>query len=232
MVELYDLRAGYGGIEVLHGVSLSVPRASVLALIGPNGAGKTTLLNVVAGVLAPTSGCVHIGGLHINDVTPETLAKAGVCSVPEGRGVFPNLTVNENLRVFSHAAQVPFREVQERAFARFGILGDRRHQVAGTLSGGERQMLSLCRAFVTDPAVLLVDEISMGLAPLVVQQLYDVIGQLATEGMSVLLVEQFARMALRVADHAAIMRLGRIEAAGRPDDVAEAVAEMYLGAAS
>ena len=231
-LELYDVRAGYGRVEILHGISLALPRGSVLALMGPNGAGKTTLLNVVAGVVPPTSGCVHVAGLHINDVAPEVLAKAGVCSVPEGRGAFPNLTVNENLRVFSHAATMPFRDIQERAFARFPILGKRSDQLAGTLSGGERQMLSICRALVTDPAVLLVDEISMGLAPLIVRQLYGIIGQLAASGMSVLLVEQFAKMALEVADYAAVMRLGRIEAAGRPADIAAALSDVYLGGGS
>ncbi len=231
-LELIDLRAGYGKVEVLHGVSLTVPRGSVLALMGPNGAGKTTLLNVCAGLIRPTSGCVHVAGLHVNDVAPEIMARAGVCGIPEGWGVFPNLTVNENLRVFTHATTVPYPAVQERSFSRFPILGTRRNQLAGTLSGGERQMLAMCRSFATDPALLLVDEISMGLAPLIVQQLYDVIGQLADEGLSVLLVEQFATTALKVADYAAIMRLGRIEAVGQPADVADALSDAYLGSGS
>jgi len=127
---------------------------------------------------------------------------------------------------------VPYDELRERAFSRFPAIADRRSQLAGTLSGGERQMLSMCRAFTVDPAILLVDEISMGLAPLVVGSLYDVIGELAADGVSVLVVEQFATMALRVADYAAIMRLGRVETAGRPDEVAAALADAYLGAAS
>jgi branched-chain amino acid transport system ATP-binding protein len=229
---LFDVVAGYGRVEVLHGVSLTVPRGAVVALVGPNGAGKTTLLNVVAGFVTPTAGCVHLGGLHVNRVAPEVRAKAGVCGIPEGWGTFPNLTVNENLRVFTHAGEVAYRVLQDRAFARFPILGKRRTQLAGTLSGGERQMLSMCRAFVTDPAILLVDEISMGLAPLIVHELYGVIRQLAAEGMSVLVVEQFATMALEVADYAAIMRLGRIEAAGKPGEIAGAVAEAYLGGGS
>jgi branched-chain amino acid transport system ATP-binding protein len=230
-LELFGVHAGYGRVEVLHGVDLVMPRGSVLALLGPNGAGKTTLLNTVAGLIHPTAGCVHIAGIHVNDVLPEVLAKAGVCSIPEGRGTFPNLTVNENLRVFSHAGSYSYHEVQERAFARFPRLAGRRDQLGGTLSGGERQMLAMCRAFATDPAVLLIDEISMGLAPLIVRELYDVARQLAREGISILIVEQFATMAMQVADYAAIMRLGRIEAFGEPTDVADSLSQAYLGAA-
>ena len=228
-LELYHLRAGYGRVEVLHGVDLALPRGGVLALMGPNGAGKTTLLNVAAGFIRPTAGCVHMAGLHVNDVAPEVRAEAGVCSIPEGRGTFPNLTVNENLRVYTHAGNQPYRQVQERAFSRFPRLGERRNQLAGTLSGGERQMLAMCRGFATDPAILLLDEISMGLAPLIVRALYDVVAQLAEEGVSILVVEQFAATALAVADQAAVMRLGRIEAFGPPDEIAESLTQAYLG---
>jgi branched-chain amino acid transport system ATP-binding protein len=228
-LELRAVRAGYGRVEVLHGIDLVLPRGSVLAIMGPNGAGKTTTLQVIAGLLKPASGCVHVAGFHVNDVAAEVRARAGVCSIPEARGVFPNLTVNENLRVFTHAGDQPYHVVQERAFARFPLLGERRAQLAGTLSGGERQMLSMCRAFTSDPAVLLIDEISMGLAPLIVEELYRVIAQLAAEGIAVLIVEQFASMALKVADRAAIMRLGRIRAAGTPADIAEALSDEYLG---
>ena len=228
-LELHDVRAGYGNVEVLHAVDLQVPRGSVVALMGPNGAGKTTLLNVVAGFVRPTGGCVHVAGVHVNDIAPEVLAQAGVCSVPEGRGTFPNLSVDENLRVFTHAGNQPFREVQQRAFDAFHPLAQRRAQLAGLLSGGERQMLAMCRAFATDPAVLLIDEISMGLAPLVVRQLYEAVARLAGGGMSILIVEQFASMALRVADYAAVMRLGRIEAAGTPAQISDSLSEVYLG---
>ena len=228
-LELRGVHAGYGRVEVLHGIDLVLSRGSVLAVMGPNGAGKTTTLQVIAGLLKPTSGCVHVAGFHVNDVTPEVRARAGVCSIPEARGVFPNLTVNENLRVFTHAGDQPYHVVQERAYSRFPLLGQRRAQLAGTLSGGERQMLSMCRAFTTDPAVLLIDEISMGLAPLIVEELYRVIAQLAAEGIAVLIVEQFASMALKVADYAAIMRLGRISAVGTPADIADALSDAYLG---
>jgi branched-chain amino acid transport system ATP-binding protein len=231
-LDLHNIHAGYGRVEVLHGVDLVVPRGAVVALMGPNGAGKTTLLNVVSGFVSPTAGCVHVAGLHINGVAPEARAKAGLCSIPEGRGVFPNLTVNENLRVFTHSGNLPYGLVQEKAFSRFKRLGERRDQLAGTLSGGERQMLAMCRAFVTEPAILLVDEISMGLAPLIVRELYDFLGQLAAEGIAILVVEQFVSAIMKVADYAAVMRLGRIEALGEPGDVVETLAEAYLGSAS
>jgi branched-chain amino acid transport system ATP-binding protein len=230
-LELIGIRAGYGRLEVIHDVDVTVARGSVFALLGPNGAGKTTLLNVASGFVRPTAGCVHVAGVHVNGLAPEVLAQAGVASiVSEGRGVFPNLTVNENLRVFTHAANQPYDLVRERAFQRFPILGRRDTQLAGTLSGGERQMLTMCRALATEPALLLIDEISMGLAPLIVRGLYEVVGQLAEEGISILVVEQFAPLALSVADAAAVMRLGRIVARGAPDEIAGSLSDAYLGA--
>jgi branched-chain amino acid transport system ATP-binding protein len=228
-LEILGLRAGYGRVEVLHGVDLIVPRGSVTALMGPNGAGKTTLLNVAAGFVHPTAGCVHVSGLHVNGVAPEVFARAGVCSIPEGRGTFPNLTIRENLRVFTHAANGSLDRVEELAYAAFPRLAERRSQLAGTLSGGERQMLSMCRAFVSEPALLLLDEISMGLAPIIVSALYEKVAQLAADGIAILLVEQFATADMKVADYAAIMRQGRIERVGEPADVADALTEAYLG---
>ena len=228
-VELIDMRAAYGRIEVLRGVDLVVPAGSLFALLGPNGAGKTTTLKVIDGRHAPTSGCVHIGGSHLNGAGAEKLARAGVCSIPEGRGIFPNLTVEENLKVATYSRlNLTLQEVEDRTFTRFPILRERRKQMAGTLSGGQQQMLAMARAVVSDPALLLVDELSMGLAPLVVSELYDVLGQLAADGMTVLLVEQFARTALAIADYAAVMVHGRIQAVGQPADL-EDVAGAYLG---
>lgn len=230
-VELVDLHAGYGRIEVLRGIDLVVPAGSLFALLGPNGAGKTTTLKVIDGRHPPTRGCVHIGGHHINGTHADDLARAGVCSVPEGRGIFPNLTVEENLRMMRYAGvSLTVGEVAERAFSQFPILADRRKQVAGTLSGGQQQMLAMARAVVTDPALLIVDELSMGLAPLVVDELYEVLGCLAADGMTVLLVEQFARTALAFADYAAVLVHGRIQAFGEPADLDDVVGA-YLGAA-
>jgi branched-chain amino acid transport system ATP-binding protein len=231
-LELKDIRAGYGRIEVLHGVSLVVPAGSVYALLGPNGAGKSTTMAVASGKIRPTAGCVHVAGSHVNTVAPEALSRAGVCRIPEGRGVFPNLTVAENLRMWTYASDLSTKEVQDRTFARFPRLGERRSQLAGTMSGGEQQMLAMSRALVTEPGVLLLDEISMGLAPKIVSELYEVVAQLAADGISILLVEQFARTALAVADYAAVMTGGRIALVGQPADVADFVNEAYLGGAA
>jgi branched-chain amino acid transport system ATP-binding protein len=229
-VELIDLRAGYGRIEVLRGIDLVVPAGTLFALLGPNGAGKTTTLKVIDGRHEPTSGCVHIGGHHLNGAGADQLARAGVCSIPEGRGIFPNLTVAENLKVMTYGRlNLTVAEVEERTFTRFPILAERHRQLAGTLSGGQQQMLAMARAVVTDPGLLLIDELSMGLAPLVVTELYDVLARLAEEGMTILLVEQFARTALSIADYAAVLVHGRIQAVGQPADL-EDVAGAYLGA--
>jgi branched-chain amino acid transport system ATP-binding protein len=230
-IELRNLRAGYGRIEVLHGIDLTVPAGTVLALLGPNGAGKSTTLKVVSGILVPASGCFHVLGRHINGVPPETLARAGVCTIPEGRAVFPNLTVAENLRMMTYAG-VSRSEVETRAFERFPRLAERRRQLAGTLSGGEQQMLSMARALSTDPAVLLLDEISMGLAPLIVDELYEVVAQVAAEGVAILLTEQFARAALKVADRVALMSQGRILVECAPDELPDDLASAYLGGLS
>ena len=231
-LELKGITAGYGRIEVLHDVSLTVPAGTVYALLGPNGAGKTTTMLVASGYVRPTAGCVHVAGTHVNGAAPEALSKAGVCRIPEGRGIFPNLTVAENLRMWTYATELSLREVNEKAYARFPRLGERRSQLAGTLSGGEQQMLAMSRALVTDPGVLLLDEISMGLAPLIVSELYEVVAGLAAEGISILLVEQFARTALAVADYAAVMTQGKIAMVGQPADVADFVSEAYLGGAA
>lgn len=229
-LQLIGVRAGYGKIEVLHHVDLIVPAGTVFALLGPNGAGKTTTLKVIDGRLPATTGCVHVAGQHINGAPTDSLTRAGVCGVPEGRGIFPNLTVAENLRMMTYAGfRLSFNEVQEKAFARFPILGERRTQLAGTMSGGQQQMLALCRAIVTDPALLLVDELSMGLAPLIVADLYEVLAHLAGEGIAILLVEQFARTALAIADYGAIMVHGEITQVGQPEDLAEELSAAYLG---
>ena len=229
VLELRGLRAAYGRIEVLRGVDLAVPAASVVALLGPNGSGKSTTLNVVSGRLPPTAGCVHIAGRHVNGARPDALARIGVCTIPEGRGVFPNLTVRENLRMATFAGTA-FDEVEDRAYARFPRLAERRQQLAGTMSGGEQQMLALARALVTDPALLLLDELSMGLAPALVGELYARVAEVAAAGASILVVEQSARTVLGVADYAAVMVNGRITAVGQPADLADELSAAYLGA--
>lgn len=231
-IELIDMHAGYGRIEVLHGVNLAVPSGSVFALLGPNGGGKSTTLQVISGALTPTSGCVHVAGNHVNGASPDALARAGVVRIPEGRGIFPNLTVEDNLRIWTYAAGLSLKSVQRTTFARFPRLEERRHQRAGTMSGGEQQMLAMSRALVAQPAVLLLDEISMGLAPIIVSELYGLVRQLAEEGITILLVEQFATTALRVADFAAVMTQGKVIAVGEPQDIADQVSAAYLGGAA
>ena len=231
-IELIDVRAGYGRIEILHGLDLAVPTGTVFALLGPNGGGKSTTLQVISGAIRPTSGCVHIAGTHVNGVSPDALTRAGVSRIPEGRGVFPNLTVEDNLRMWTFAAGQSVASVRNTAFGRFPRLAERREQRAGTLSGGEQQMLAMSRALVANPAVLLLDEISIGLAPLVVAELYELIGRLAADGITILLVEQFVTTALQVADFAAVLSQGRIVAVGEPQDIADQVSAAYLGGAA
>ena len=228
VLELTGVRAGYGIIDVLHGVDLTLEPGEVLALLGPNGAGKTTTIRVCAGQIRPSAGRFLVQGRDIAGVAPDALARAGVCVVPEGRGIFPNLTVAENLRMMTFAG-VSHRDVLDKAFDQFPRLQERRRQVAGTLSGGEQQMLATARALVTDPAVLMLDELSMGLAPLIVEDLYARIGELASSGLSILIVEQFAQTVLGVADRAAIMLHGTVTRVGPPDEIAHELADAYLG---
>ncbi len=231
VLELMGVHAGYGGIEVLHGVDLLVPPRSVVALLGPNGAGKSTTLRVAASQHKPTRGCVHVMGRHVNGADPDALSRAGVCTIPEGRGVFANLTIEENLQMMTYSG-VSFDQVRSRAFERFPRLEERRTQISGTLSGGEQQMLAMARALVTDPALLLLDEISMGLAPLIVAELYESVKRIAAEGVAILLTEQYAQTALQVADYAVIMTQGKVRSMGEPADIAAELSGIYLGAPS
>lgn len=229
VLELRGIRAAYGKVEVLHGVDLVVPAGHVVAVLGPNGAGKSTALRVASGLHRPTGGDVFMAGRRVTGARAEELARRGVCTIPEGRGIFPNLTVREHLRMATHAG-VDQRAVEDGAFARFPRLAERRDQTAGTLSGGEQQMLAMARALTTNPAVLLLDELSMGLAPLVVEQLYAVVRSIAADGVSILVVEQFAQTVLSVCDIAAVMIQGRVTMVDRPPVVAAALSDAYLGA--
>jgi branched-chain amino acid transport system ATP-binding protein len=231
VLQLIGAKAAYGQIQALHGVDLTVPPGSVVALLGPNGAGKTTTIRLASGQIRPTGGCVHIAGKHVNGVSADALARVGVCTIPEGRGIFPNLTVTENLELITYTG-VRFGEVKEKCFDLFPRLKERRKQLAGTLSGGEQQMLALARAIATQPGLLLLDEISMGLAPKIVEDLYEIVGRIAAGGVAILLVEQFATMALSVADYAAVMVQGRIRTVGQPSDVEAELQSAYFGGAA
>jgi branched-chain amino acid transport system ATP-binding protein len=227
-LQLVGIHAAYERVEVLRGVELTVAPGQVFALLGPNGAGKSTTLRVVSGRMKPLSGQVLVDGVDIAGRRPEKLARDGICSVPEGRGVFPSLTVAENLRMWTFRGGVRRSEVEEAAYARFPRLAERRKQLACTLSGGEQQMLAMSRALSTNPKLLLLDEISMGLAPLVVASLYEIVGQIAQEGFAILLVEQFASTALAVAERAAVMVQGRIEMEGTPSEIGAAAGGLYM----
>jgi branched-chain amino acid transport system ATP-binding protein len=228
VLELRGVRAEYEGIEVVHGVDLDVPGGSVMAVLGPNGAGKSTMLRVVAGLHAASAGDVYMAGRRVTGARTDQLARRGACLIPEGRGVFPNLTVLENLRMVTYAG-VALEEIEAATYTRFPRLQDRRSQLAGNLSGGEQQMLALARALATHPALLMLDELSMGLAPTIVTHLYDIVADVARDGVSILVVEQFANMVLRVADRAAIMVHGRVVATGSPGEIRAELTRAYLG---
>jgi branched-chain amino acid transport system ATP-binding protein len=229
LLELRNIRAGYGTGKVLENVNLVVPKGAVVALLGPNGAGKTTLLRVASGLLAPSAGQVIFDGKDMTGASAFTMAKAGLCHVPEGRGVFPTLSVADNLRLQAPAS------VDRQALARiapvFPRLQQRRHQLAGTLSGGEQQMLALARAYVANASTVLLDEVSMGLAPKIVDEIFDYLRRLAGEGLSLLVVEQYVSRALELADYVYILERGRIRFAGEPNEIDDAtIVESYLGA--
>lgn len=231
-LEVVELSAAYGPIDVLRRISLRLGQGEVLALLGPNGAGKTTLLRAVSGHLGNelrvTSGSVLSQDRDLTSWAADRVRRAGVCLVPEGRAVFPNLTVRENLWMWTHCGRRKRDAIEEIAFRYFPMLAERRNQLAGTLSGGQQQMLALSRALSTEPRVLLVDELSMGLAPVLVGELYDVVRQICSTGVSMLLVEQSAAHALAIADRIGIVVHGRLERTGDPDSMAEQALELYL----
>lgn len=228
MLEFHGITAGYDGSTVLRNVQLSVPDHSVVALLGPNGAGKTTTLRVASGLLEPTQGRIVVDGQDVTRWPPFARAAHGVCLIPEGRGIFAALSVRDNLRLQAkpggEAASI------ERATATFPRLGQRLRQVAGTLSGGEQQMLALARAYLADAKVVLLDEVSMGLAPVIVDEIFSFIHQLRDSGVSLLIVEQYVQRALDIANYVYVLNKGTLHFAGEPYEVeGEKVLESYLG---
>lgn len=227
-LSLHDIRAGYGRIEVLHGINLKARRGQVTALLGPNGAGKTTALGVMSGLIVPTAGCRHVAGRHVNSARAEDLAQIGIRHIREGRSIYPNLSVADNLTVAASSG-APLAQLEQVAFTLFPPLQERRSQLAGTLSGGEKQMLALARGLGSDPAVLLIDELSMGLAPVVVNELYESVAGVAQAGVSVLVVEQFATFGLKHASHVYVMAHGGLRYSGTSEGALDAVHAAYLG---
>lgn len=228
MLEVRNLKAGYGDVTVLWDVSMSAPTGSVVALLGPNGAGKTTLLRTISGLLKPTSGEIVLDGHNVAGLSANQMSRRGACHIPEGRGIFPTLSVKENLSLFSPKGRA--KETLEKAADSFPILGSRLDQIAGSLSGGEQQMLSLVRSYVSNPKVVLVDEASMGLAPVIVDTVFAFLEQVATEGVTLIIVEQYVNRALALASTVYLLNHGRIALTAKASEVtAEDIYERYLG---
>ena len=216
-LELDGVNAAYGPFRALFGVSLTVPDSGSVALIGPNGSGKTTVARVASGLIAPTKGTVRIGGEDLTGRPTWAIARAGVLHAPEGRSVFATLTVEENLVLGLPSDDGGL----EKAFELFPRLGERRTQMAGTLSGGEQRMLSLARVLAAPPKLLIVDELSLGLAPIVVEEVYATLQRIKAEGTALLIIEQHVRHALEVADEAVILHQGRVAFTGPADGLVD-----------
>ena len=231
-LELRHLYAGYGKATVVRDLNLSVPEGATVALLGPNGAGKTSTLGAVTGTVKVSSGSILLHGVNIGRLSTYQRANRGLVLVPEGRGVFPGLSVGENLALSAdsaHGVDAGWRREQmSRVYDMFPALRERTRQRAGSLSGGEQQMLAMSRAFLSNPKVLLMDEISVGLAPLVVELLYDAVRQLKQDGTTIVLVEQYLTYALKFADICYVMGKGSVSFVGEPDELRSGAAAAYL----
>jgi len=233
LLRVRDVVTAYGKIEALKGVSLEVAQGSITCLLGPNGAGKTTLMMSIAGILKPRKGAILFGGEDIAGRAPHSIVAKGVALVPENRLVFPSMTVLENLNAgaYQRSDRNAIADDVERMFARFPRLKERAAQQAGTLSGGEQQMLAVARALMSRPKLLLMDEPSLGLAPLVVEEIFRIVTELHKDGTSIFLVEQNAHIALKVAQHFYLMEQGKVSFSGTPGALAEdeVIRRAYLG---
>ena len=232
LLSLRDVRAGYGPLEVLHGISLEVEPGEIVVILGANGAGKTTTMRAVSGMIA-RQGRVEFEGSDITSLSAEKIVRLGVAQVPQGRGTFTELTVEENLRTGAYVRHDEIEADISRWYEVFPRLAERRTQRAGSLSGGEQQMLAIARALMSRPKLLLCDEPSLGLAPLITQELFEVLKQLnAEEGLSILLVEQNANLALKVAQRVYLLETGNVVASGTAAEIAsdDSIRKAYLGA--
>jgi len=237
MLTIENLTAGYGKVQVLHGISIQVPKGKIVTLIGSNGAGKTTTMRAISGMIKPVSGKVSLAGQDITGLDSHQIAKRGLAHSPEGRRVFPTLSVLDNIRLGAFVRYTnarPQGDIEsdlQKALEMFPRLKERIKQLAGTLSGGEQQMLAMARAVMLNPEVFLLDEPSMGLAPILVEEVFNIISRLKTQGVTMLLVEQFAAAALKVADYGYVLENGRISVHGPADKLKDdpAVKAAYLG---
>ncbi len=234
MLEIKDLNVFYGAVHAIKGISLNVEQGELVSLIGANGAGKTTTLHAISGLIPASSGTIELDGHNLQKTPPDKIISLGLAHVPEGRHVFARMTVEENLRMGAYIIRdaQKINENLEKVYSHFPRLKERRRQFAGTLSGGEQQMLATGRALMTDPSIVLMDEPSMGLSPLLVKEIFAIIRQLHESGITILLVEQNAKMALAVSDRAYVLETGKISMSGKASELAEddRVRKAYLGA--
>ena len=231
MLKIDQLKVSYGGIQAVKGITLEVPERKIVTLIGANGAGKSTTLRTIAGLVKPAAGRIHIQGDDITGLSPDRIVSKGITLVPEGRRVFPDLTVLENLKVGAYLRKDDLEEDIQWVYDLFPRLKERSWQPAGTLSGGEQQMLAVGRALMSRPKIMMMDEPSLGLAPLVVQGIFDIIREINRQGVTILLIEQNANMALKTADLAYVMETGKITRSGTGQELLndESIKEAYLG---
>jgi branched-chain amino acid transport system ATP-binding protein len=234
LLEVKDLKVSYGKIEAIKGISLKVNKGEIVTLVGANGAGKTTLLKTISGILKPSAGVINFEDKDIQSIAPHNRVLEGLCQAPEGRGIFPGMTVLENLEMGKYSRPDWKNELKEdldRIYTLFPRLKERQSQAGGTLSGGEQQMLSIGRALMSRPRLLLLDEPSMGLAPMFIQQIFNIIREIQTQGVSILLVEQNAAQALSCANRAYILETGNIVKEGAGKDLLndDAIKKAYLG---
>jgi branched-chain amino acid transport system ATP-binding protein len=233
MLELKRVRAGYGGFQALFDVSLEVRRGEAVGVIGPNGAGKTTLMRVISGLIRPSAGSIMLEGIDLVATPAHRIVERGIAHVPENRRLFPRMSVEDNLKMggFVPAARGKFRERLAVVYELFPRLRERRHQLAGTMSGGEQQMCAIGRALMSDPQLLLLDEPSAGLAPVIVQHLFELVKQIRAGGLTVLIVEQNVQQVLRVVDRAYVLKAGSLRAAGSAQELlgSDTIREAYLG---
>lgn len=231
MLKVNNLKVNFGGIEAVKGISFEVKEGEIVTLIGSNGAGKSTTLRTISGIVKPSDGSIEFEGTDITKVNSSDIVKMGITLCPEGRRVFPDMTVLENIKIGAFLRQDDLTNDIERCYRLFPILKERNKQLAGTLSGGEQQMLAVARSLMSRPKIMMLDEPSLGLAPLVVQDIFKIIQEINSEGVTILLIEQNANMALRIADKAYVLETGKITMTGTGKELLEneSIKEAYLG---